>query len=708
MTNTMLRRTTSAIYNTTVGLLFRLLTQPFRLIPWLWSRLPTIRSLSGGPWASSPLLTSAMEPFHPQIRREVMVFIAIVVAIVGLLHAPQGITNGIHGVQAQKQKLMDNGVVAMTNLKNTQKALERGDISGGLHSLELAQQSFEELNRQFHEPESRILRIVGYLPFTTRWHQGRDIATIGSILSAVGTRLLSSVEQYQNTSGSTTNLLQTLAQESQWAAGQLRTATTLSQSLTDIPGVGDIQKTLALSGTGMDRFAAAFGALQSAIGGKSLKRYLVIFENSAELRPAGGFMGSFALVDVANGVIKHQEFPKGGSYDLQGSLKLRLRPPEPLSVFRNIWQFHDANWFVDWPTTARTLKTLYEHSEGPSVDGVVAVTSPVIEKLMTVIGPITVDGEQLTAENIIDVIQHKVEVDYDRVENSPKKYIEQVATALQQRFAQLTTAQIMQLLQLLDDSIHQKLVLAYTDDVNLNTTLQELGALGEVRSTDGDYFQMVSANIGGAKTDRVIRRDIRINSVVSDDGRMLNNVQLHRSHQGVSGQEFYGVKNIEYVRFYVPEGSRLIRANGFIPPPRLFREASIASLSQSPDVKEYPDRLERFPQWQITQTTEFGKTVFGGWLELNAGSSQDVELVYEPPLQFTYEKAHTLLIQKQPGEIHTRVQYALSLPSETNILVALPEILRAPESTATASFRSIDLTSDQLYGIIARVSSKTP
>lgn len=57
------------------------------------------------------------------------------------------------------------------------------------------------------------------------------------------------------------------------------------------------------------------------LGGDKQQRYLLVFQNSDELRPTGGFMGSLSIVDVYQGKILNSETPTGGPYDWQGWLK---------------------------------------------------------------------------------------------------------------------------------------------------------------------------------------------------------------------------------------------------------------------------------------------------------------------------------------------------------------------------------------------------
>ena len=69
------------------------------------------------------------------------------------------------------------------------------------------------------------------------------------------------------------------------------------------------------------------------LGRDSWKRYLVLFQNNTEIRATGGFIGSFALLDIDRGKIKQLEIPKGGSYDLQGQLKVNISSPTPITTF---------------------------------------------------------------------------------------------------------------------------------------------------------------------------------------------------------------------------------------------------------------------------------------------------------------------------------------------------------------------------------------
>ena len=88
--------------------------------------------------------------------------------------------------------------------------------------------------------------------------------------------------------------------------------------------------------------------------------------------------------------------PPGGVYDLQGNLEVLLSSPEPLHILNANWQMQDANWFFDFPTSAKKLMWFYEKSGGPTVDGVIAINSNILPKLLAITGPIELSEFNLT------------------------------------------------------------------------------------------------------------------------------------------------------------------------------------------------------------------------------------------------------------------------------------------------------------------------
>ncbi|MBU0648945.1 DUF4012 domain-containing protein, partial [Patescibacteria group bacterium] len=136
------------------------------------------------------------------------------------------------------------------------------------------------------------------------------------------------------------------------------------------------------------------------------KNYLVLFSNNTELRPSGGFLGTYGLLKVADGEII--SFNTHDIYAIDGPAEsfLRVAPPPPLVKYlkADAWFMRDSNWSPDFPTSAE--KALWFYSEeargivqergapieaAPLVNfnGVVSINPDVVAELLGVTGPIT-------------------------------------------------------------------------------------------------------------------------------------------------------------------------------------------------------------------------------------------------------------------------------------------------------------------------------
>jgi len=169
--------------------------------------------------------------------------------------------------------------------------------------------------------------------------------------------------------------------------------------------------------------------MNTVFGAEDFKRYLLVFQNNHEVRPTGGFMGSYAILDIQKGKITNVEVPPGGTYDLQGQLGVYVKPPLPLQLVASRWEFQDANWFPDFAASAQKMEWFYEHGRKTSVDGVIAINASVLERFLRVIGPVTTTekyGLLLDADSALTQIQTVVETGADKKENKPKLIISEL------------------------------------------------------------------------------------------------------------------------------------------------------------------------------------------------------------------------------------------------------------------------------------------
>lgn len=384
---------------------------------------------------------------------------------------------------------------------------------------------------------------------------------------------------------------------------------------------------------GLAQTLALLPALESFLGADTPKRYLVIFQNPHELRPTGGFIGSFALLDLDQGEVTNLEVPTGGPYDLACCLTKHVIAPEPLHLIEPHWQFHDANWFPDFPTSAQKLMWFYGKSGGPSVDGVIAINATLIPELLKITGPIelAIYGRTFTAENFLAETQKIVELEYDREENRPKAVIGDLAPILIERLTTLSREKLLPLVETLASALATKDIQLYSATSETQSIFSDHGWSGEVKSTDGDFLMVVSANIAGGKSSAKIETIIEHRATVDETGALTDEVRIKKTHTGAKSDLFSGVRNVDYLRVYVPEGSSLITASGFETPPKTLFTRPDADYKPDEDLRRVikPDGTELISGTTITK--EHGKAVFGNWMQTDPGETTVATLTYRLP-----------------------------------------------------------------------------
>lgn len=409
--------------------------------------------------------------------------------------------------------------------------------------------------------------------------------------------------------------------------------------------------------------------LSTILGSHKDQKYLVIMQNNSEIRATGGFMGSFATLDVSRGKIKKIEIPGGGTYDLQGTLREWVVSPWQLHLINPRWEFQDANWFADFPASARKMIWFYEKGAGSTVDGVIAINASIAPHILGLTGPIEIPSFQkkITKENFFEVTERAVELEYDRKQNKPKKFIGELVEAVANRLSSTWQAQGQEIAYLLLDALVSRDIQLYSKDTVVQQALQSSGLSGEIVDHQGDFLMIVDTNIGGRKTDRVITADVayRVHDTAEDTQEAM--LSLTRVHGGKKGDYFTGVKNINYVRIYVPKGSTLISAKGFSPPPRTEFENPPVDARLDSDLSDIQGSFTLDEKTGMIVNHEFNKTVFGNWIQTNPGETSVVELTYRLPsnLPLLAKNSYSLLIQRQSGSSIKKIDFSYGMFSKT-------------------------------------------
>jgi hypothetical protein len=373
--------------------------------------------------------------------------------------------------------------------------------------------------------------------------------------------------------------------------------------------------------------------------------YLVVLQNSDEIRATGGFLGTWGILSVDGGDLKEFAFsdvysldnPASGSWKETAPAPLRDRIPAP------VWFFRDVNWSPDFPTSAGMMSDFYvreiKAGTGKDVklpDGVIAMNAPFFEGILKLTGPMTVDGVTFTSENFFDELEYEVEQRFLQkgiaVEDR-KQILLKLGDALLAKITSLPASKWPELLDLATDSLDRKQIQIFARDPDVLKRLDARNWSGRTKPTNGDFLWVVDSNMSALKTDGVMRKRVKYDLDATNPESPLVTVTLTYSNDAPGFQEYRYTRYRDYVRLYVPEGATLVDVKGAMKDDR-YRTGG------------------RFVAGPVDVYKELGKTVFGAFWSIEPKTTQEIVFRYRLPqgaMEKLAENAYRLDIPKQSG-----------------------------------------------------------
>jgi hypothetical protein len=460
-----------------------------------------------------------------------------------------------------------------------QQRLTAGDVEGGKAVL-------SEL-----QDHAAAAREAGTDPL---WKAASAAPVLGANFSAVTAVTLSADDVVQ---GAVTPLASTFG-STDWKdfapkAGKIDTAALRLAS----PALGTAARTVQLS---YDRLAAieqsallpqiagplrdavtklneARGALNAAavtakllppmLGIDGPRNYLVLIQNSAEVRATGGIPGAVAIINADNGSIKLTGQASAGDV---GVFDPPLEVPEDqerIFTKRVGTQLQNVNLTPDFPTVALTASSMWEkRNPGTKIDGVIALDPVVLANVLRATGPVALDDPAILAlirpaglpstlatDNVVKTL---LSDSYAALQD-PGRQDDYFAAVASEVFTALAAGQGdgKKLIEELVRSSKQGRLYVWSARADEQRTIGPTAVSGEVvaaeekRAAFGLYF-----NDGtGAKMDYYVRRTAHLVQTCTPDGGSAVTVRVtltntapadaaHSLPKYVTGQGVFGVK----------------------------------------------------------------------------------------------------------------------------------------------------------------------
>ncbi len=363
----------------------------------------------------------------------------------------------------------------------------------------------------------------------------------------------------------------------------------------------------------------------------SEKRVIIFLENPSELRPGGGFLGSYAEMTVVNGALKNLSVHDINEPDRK--LEQKTVPPKPLQIIMTNWRAADTNWFFDFSDSARKTLQFLSSSEmyrGVNLDGAVGISAKVIEDLLELTEPIGLASSsiEIRPDNFLYKIQGEVQKGQSERAEEPKKILEDLTPILLQRISDLPEEEKSRLTGLVLRWIEDGDMRLYFANQDFERFVEGLGAGGRMyeapRNWNGIYLAFASANIGGGKTDIFMDQEVKIETQISSEGWLNDHIVVTRKHTAqASDPWWYREPNRSYFQIFTNPTTNLSYADGgaerkITPRINYLKE----KYQTDPDVDALDKTEKQLDDYPSVKTYSYrDKKIFSTWLSAEAGKS---------------------------------------------------------------------------------------
>lgn len=620
-----------------------------------------------------------------------------------------------------KSLALNDGKLAYVNLAQAKEEIMAKDFSGSSLKFNDAYDQFDSLSKEFNSFGGLTAQVARFIPYLSKFSSGKYLVDAGKDISKSGVlagelfQVLDGVKNPigQEQSVSFLDIFQKSHEKLQEISGLLDNAdkNLAKVNIDDIPTdqkdkVVAFKNDLPKIKETINGFLDNSQVFTDFLGGNGPRKYLFLFQNNQEMRATGGFIGTYGIMDIFNGRIK--KFFVDGIFNPDGQLKEKVVPPAPIQKISAAWSLHDSNWFPDFPKSAEKAAWFYGKTGGPTVDGVIAMTPTVMQKLLEITGPIEMPeyGVTVDKDNFIEKIQYEVEDNYDKSLNQPKKILADLAPELLDRIFNLKDfSKISQVVNVLAQSLNEKHILIYSRNYDIEQKLSQSGWSGEILNNSKDYLSVINTNINGYKTDGVIDEKIEHSAEIQSDGSVVDTLMITRHHNGGNKEfDWWNKVNADYMRVYVPKGSTLISAEGqtreFNSPPL---DYNALGFKKDPQVQMEEESMKIDENSGTRIYEDSGKTVFANWVYVSPQETVVVKYKYLLPFKIMEGKnsdSYSMLVQKQSGSQGSGFSEKITFPKSMKSAWDYPgDMEHKQEGDMNFISQNTDLKMDRFFGV---------
>ena len=328
-------------------------------------------------------------------------------------------------------------------------------------------------------------------------------------------------------------------------------------------------------------------ALIDVLGGSGPRRFLLLSQNPDEVRPTGGFIGTYGLLSTRDGHPVLDNFSSTSSWytshpdaqldAAQAALPLRVdSPPQAQTIA-------DVNATADFAAAGRLAAELWRRGGEPPVNGVISMTPAMMARVVGVLGPVVVPGyaETITSANLVARVDFHTHFEPPPPGGGRKDFLVALVKVVAQKLLDAPAAKWDPLGQALAAGMTAREGMAWSSDPVIERALSARAWDGTLPALAGDFFDEAEFEYS-AKNGGGLHRTFDHTVVLHADGsaQVTTKVTIANTLPPDYGYDHtLNIDSLSLITVYGPDG------------------ASLDSKSDPPDVATAPMSGHKAASW---------------------------------------------------------------------------------------------------------------
>ncbi len=262
----------------------------------------------------------------------------------------------------------------------------------------------------------------------------------------------------------------------------------------------------------------------SLLGADGAKNYLLVFQNNAESLPLGGSAASQTLISADDGALSIVKQANSGSFKVKPSVDVDV-DQSAIDLYSGYLVSH-VNTAVgrpDFDTAAEILTAFWNRDiDDTRIDGVISINPLVMPGVLDAVGSITVDGVELTSDNVVQILLSDAYAWWGSSATEAKKadaFFAKVASTLFDKIATGDFAPV-KMISAVSESASNGDILVWSSDPTINDLFADTRASGVMPTDNTDETVMgvyFFDHSGGSKIDYYMDSAVALSSECSAD-----------------------------------------------------------------------------------------------------------------------------------------------------------------------------------------------